>query len=291
MTSFDVAPPSTSTLLRLGRVSNLPTVWTNVLAGAVLADGEWRTWRLCLVLLAMSLLYAGGMFLNDYFDRAIDARERPERPIPVGAISATAVALIGFGLLSGGVLATALMGALPGVIALLLGALIVAYDLHHKQNALSPVLMGLCRALVYLASAAALSGSVPLHVAISAAAMAAYVAGLTYAARQESLDRIGNLWPLVLLCAPLLAAVGALQHGPSAALVYMILAGWVTAAAWLLAKRPYAGSVGRAVRRLIAGISLVDAVVLASFGAIAAASVAIGGFAATLISHKFVAGT
>jgi 4-hydroxybenzoate polyprenyltransferase len=291
MTNVQVAPVSVITLLRLGRVSNLPTVWTNVLAGAVLADGEWRTWRLCLVLLAMSLFYVGGMFLNDYFDRAIDARERPERPIPVGAISATAVALIGVGLLGGGVLATALMGALPGVIALLLAALIVAYDRHHKQNALSPVLMGLCRALVYLASAAALSGNVPLRVAMSGAAMAAYVAGLTYAARQESLDRIGNLWPLLLLSAPLLVAVGALQHGPSAALVYMILAGWVTGAVWLLAKRPRAGSVGRAVGWLIAGISLVDAAVLASFGAIAAASVAIGGFAVTLISQKLVAGT
>ena len=41
-----------------------------------------------LVLLAMSLFYVGGMYLNDYFDRAIDARERPERPIPAGDISA-----------------------------------------------------------------------------------------------------------------------------------------------------------------------------------------------------------
>lgn len=291
MANVQVAPVSFATLLRLGRVSNLPTVWTNVLAGAVLAEVEWWTWRLNLVLLAMSLLYVGGMFLNDYFDRAIDARERPDRPIPVGAISATAVALIGSALLGAGVLATAIMGALAGSVALLLGVLIVAYDLHHKQNALGPVLMGLCRALVYLASAAATAGSFPLRVVISAVAMAAYVAGLTYAARQESLDRIFNLWPLLLLSAPLVAAVAALQDGPSAALIYVMLAGWAAGAVWLLAKRPSVGSVGRAVGRLIAGISLVDAALLASFGAIAAAFVAVVGFVATLISQRYIAGT
>ncbi len=43
-------PATLATLLRLGRVSNLPTVWTNVLAGAVLAGGDWRDWRLGVVL-------------------------------------------------------------------------------------------------------------------------------------------------------------------------------------------------------------------------------------------------
>jgi len=52
-----------------------------------------------IVLIAMSLMYVGGMYLNDYFDRAIDADERPGRPIPAGDISAALVAAIGFGLL------------------------------------------------------------------------------------------------------------------------------------------------------------------------------------------------
>ena len=82
---------SFATLLKLGRVSNLPTVWTNVLAGTVLAGGDWRSGRIGFVLIAMSLFYIGGMYLNDYFDRAVDARERPTRPIPAGDISAAAV--------------------------------------------------------------------------------------------------------------------------------------------------------------------------------------------------------
>ena len=37
-----VQMPSLSTLLRLGRISNVPTVWTNVLAGSVIAGGGLR---------------------------------------------------------------------------------------------------------------------------------------------------------------------------------------------------------------------------------------------------------
>src|SRR5580704_4567103 len=120
MTTGAVERTSPATLLRLGRISNLPTVWTNVLAGAVLSGGEWRSWRLGVVLLAMSLFYVGGMYLNDYFDRAIDARERPERPIPAGAVSAGAVATIGFCLIGAGALATAAMGAAAAAMAALL---------------------------------------------------------------------------------------------------------------------------------------------------------------------------
>src|SRR3954468_13064323 len=96
--------PALRTLLKLGRISNLPTVWTNVLTGMVLSTGVLEGWRVAVVMLAMSLLYVAGMYLNDYFDRIIDACERPQRPIPAGEISAATVAILGWGLLSFGVL-------------------------------------------------------------------------------------------------------------------------------------------------------------------------------------------
>ena len=58
-----------SLALRLGRISNLPTVWTNVLAGALLAGGGLADVRVPLLMLALSMFYLGGMFLNDAFDR------------------------------------------------------------------------------------------------------------------------------------------------------------------------------------------------------------------------------
>jgi hypothetical protein len=279
------------TLLRLGRISNLPTVWTNVLAGAVLSGGEWRNWRLGVVLLAMSLFYVGGMYLNDYFDRAIDARERPERPIPAGAISPGAVAAIGFGLLGAGMLAAALTGWTAAALAALLGAAVIAYDLHHKDNPWAPVVMGACRALVYCAAAAGISGNVSLPVVAAAAAMGAYVAGLTYAARQESLDQVGNLWPLLLLAAPMVLALGALDHGVGAIAIYLLPFAAIGFAIYLLAQRPGAGAVSRAVALLIAAISLVDAAMLAGFGAVGPALAAIVGFPVTLTAQKYISGT
>jgi len=38
MNTAVVRAPNAQTLLRLGRVSNLPTVWTNVIAGATIAN-------------------------------------------------------------------------------------------------------------------------------------------------------------------------------------------------------------------------------------------------------------
>ena len=46
-----------SVAFRLGRVSNLPTVWTNVLAAVVLGGGEAAAPRTLLLMVAMSLFY------------------------------------------------------------------------------------------------------------------------------------------------------------------------------------------------------------------------------------------
>jgi len=51
--------------LELARISNLPTAWTNVLAGWLLAGGQLQDQRLIWLLLGGSLLYSGGMILND----------------------------------------------------------------------------------------------------------------------------------------------------------------------------------------------------------------------------------
>src|SRR5689334_15349810 len=120
---------SLTALARLGRVSNLPTVWTNVLAATVLSGGEWRSVRTGVVLVAMSLFYVGGMYLNDFFDRAIDARERPTRPIPAGDVAAGTVAAIGFALLAGGIVAMALLGGAALLAGLALALAIVGYDI------------------------------------------------------------------------------------------------------------------------------------------------------------------
>jgi len=81
--------------LQLARVSNTPTVVSNAVAGAVLVSTTARTGTVVLVAVAMVLFYTAGMVLNDLADAEIDRRERPERPIPSGAVSpAAAVAVL-----------------------------------------------------------------------------------------------------------------------------------------------------------------------------------------------------
>jgi 4-hydroxybenzoate polyprenyltransferase len=280
-----------ATHLKLGRVSNLPTVWTNVLAGTILGGGDAGGARTALVALAMSMFYIGGMYLNDYCDRHIDARERPERPIPRGEISQTTVATIGYALLFAGTTLMASFGVAAAAVSLVLAAAIVAYDWFHKRNPVAPLVMGLCRGLVYCAAGAAAVGNFSGMPAIAAVALAAYTAGLTYAARQESLGSVGNLWPLLLLATPALITWPAAQHGTVGMAVYLGVIANAGVALYLLARRPVPKSVPYAVGLLIAGLSLVDASFLASVGAITASVAAAGGFAATLVLQRYVAGT
>ena len=156
------------TALVLGRTSNLPTVWTDALAGAVLAGGSATDPRLPALLHALSLCYLAGMFLNDAFDRAFDARFRPERPIPSGRATAAGVFAAGFGMLAAGVVLLGWTGFAAGgtgwrplAAGTALAAAIVFYDLHHKNNPWSPVVMGLCRALVYVVAGCAVAAEAP----------------------------------------------------------------------------------------------------------------------------------
>ena len=221
---------SWSVCLRLGRVSNLPTVWTNVLAAVVLTGVLVASGPLALLALALSLFYIGGMYLNDAFDRAIDARERPERPIPAGLVRATTVFATGYGLLVAGLAALASEAAWAGrgeywpaiLSGLALGGLIVFYDARHKANPWSPLLMGLCRVLVYVTAACAVAGRLGVAVVTGAAVLLSYLIGLTYVAKQENLAEFRNLWPLLFLGAPFVYGIPALLGGPVGAALWPI---------------------------------------------------------------------
>jgi len=70
-------------LLELSRVlSNLPTVWTNVLAAWIIASGANWQWNPALgwLLLGASLIYSAGMILNDACDVAWDREHRRRTP-------------------------------------------------------------------------------------------------------------------------------------------------------------------------------------------------------------------
>jgi len=257
------------------------------------------------LIVSMSLFYVGGMYLNDAFDADIDALERPERPIPSGQVSRRTVYTVGFALLGLGELLLLWIGSgaeglarwLPAVAGLALASTVILYNAHHKNNPLSPALMGACRMLVYITAGITIMVPLPALVWLGAILLFCYLIGLTYVAKQENLGTVKNLWPLVFLAAPVLfilfrgfTAGDAAGVDPSVVLLSAALSGWIIyAVSLVVSHKP--GSIPRAVVSLIAGISLLDALMIASAGVPLLAAVAVCGFVLTLMFQRYVPGT
>jgi 4-hydroxybenzoate polyprenyltransferase len=286
-----------ATALRLARVSLLPTVWTNALAGVALAGGSWREGRMALLLLGVSLSYIAGMFLNDAFDRRFDAEARPDRPIPAGLASAAQVFGAGWALLAAGCLALFAVGLLAtnsqwevGIAGLVLAALIVAYDAHHKRNPLSPLLMGACRMMVYIVAGFAVTSRPGAGLWLGAGVLLSYLIGLTYAAKTEGFVRLERAWPLVFLAAPLPYALSRAGAEPWTLLPLAIGVVWTLRALRKLARRQ-PGDVDAAVGAMLAGIAIVDAIVLTGCGELGLGLFALLLFATCWRLQRWVRGT
>ncbi|HXG47043.1 MAG TPA: UbiA family prenyltransferase, partial [Methylomirabilota bacterium] len=278
------------TLLILGRVSNLPTVWSNGLTGWVLGGGgDWD--RFLALGLGLTALYLGGMYLNDAFDAQFDAQHRPERPIPRGAIGVTTVWKLGLGWLGTGLLILVLLGTKPALFAALLTVSILVYDAVHKMFAFSPVLMAACRLFVILLAASAGDDGVNGLSVWSALVLAAYVAGLSYIARGESMPTPLRHWPCLLLTAPLVLAliVNRGPYQPGGLLLGGILLVWMLRSL-RPAFRAEHRNPGRSVAGLLAGICLVD---LLAVGPQAPwlVPVFVGLFVLALLGQRFIPAT
>lgn len=278
--------------LRLGRVSNLPTVWSNVLAGVALAG--WRGTsavelaRLCV---GMSLLYVGGVYLNDFCDADVDARERAERPIPNGEATRGEVLGLACAMLGIGAALACLSGLASGLAALATIGVIVLYDLVHKRTLLAPALMAGCRVGVYWTAALSVPDGQHALVALGGAVLFAYVMGLTYAAAKENSTALVRYGPLIGLWMPALLAgpwLGAMPLGLALLLGFGV---WVLRAIRLVRSRePHL--IRKGIGALIAGIALVDALWLALYTPSPwYALCGVGAFAATLAFQRVVAGT
>lgn len=248
-------------LLVLGRISNLPTVWSNCLAAWLLNGGVLAPnfFWLCA---GATLLYTGGMFLNDAFDVEFDRQHRRERPIPAGKISPGTVWMFGGSFLLIGWLLILPLGTLAALAALGLVVTIILYDAIHKRTAWAPLLMAACRFLLYFVAAAVAQNQVNAAVLWHGLALAAYVTGLSYLARGESGQGRVRLWPLLLLVAPLVAS-GLVNPDRNAIAwaAFACLAGWLLWCLRGILKRPIQ-NVGRTVAGLLAGIALVDGAVV-----------------------------
>ncbi len=266
--------------LELARISNLPTVWTNVLVGWLLAFGKWEWASLAWLLAGGSLLYTGGMILNDAADVRFDRVHRQERPIPSGRVSLILAWAVATGMMViGGAMFVWGAGACIWLTAAMMGA-IVAYNLYHKQWEGSVLVMGSCRTLLYLSAASAVTGSLSWgehhEVIMKAMALGGYIVGLSLVARREprsdqtseEIAQLRKIAQMVIGCTGLFAPViiGIWYGGWHREWIPVIFAADLSAVAilalyWMRMNPKWTG---KAVGLLLASIPLVDALAVAS---------------------------
>lgn len=278
--------------LALARISNSPTVVSNTLAGAALAGAVWPDGKIGFVAIAMVLFYTAGMYLNDLLDYAIDCRERPERPLQVGIVSRSAATTVVIALFGLGSILLWYVGLFPFLSGLVLIALIICYDRWHKSNPLSPLLMALCRLMVYVTAFLAFSVHSLSALLIPGGLLVLYVIGLTYIAKTENKPSMTNVSILAALFLPTLYfTVRQLQQWQLSTLPLILLfTAWVVYSVSFAFRTPKR-QVGRTVGQLIAGISLLDSLVLAASGSLFGMALALVAFSLTLYLQRYVKGT
>jgi 4-hydroxybenzoate polyprenyltransferase len=182
----------------LCRVSNLPTVWTNVLAALVLSGTDFHGKHYLTLLLSLSLFYSAGMCLNDICDAVPDKTKKSFRPIPSGRVSLRKASLFTFILFAVGLGLLVLMPSAwstgAGVVLLVL---IVAYDILHKAHAWTVVLMAGCRFMIYVVVSTAITGSLVPVVMLAGFLQFLYIIVVSLIARYENRMPVSFSFPVI----------------------------------------------------------------------------------------------
>jgi hypothetical protein len=294
MTVIPTQAPPQSRLrahLSLARISNSPTVVTNVLAGAsfagvVSAAVDFPIITIVMLCVALVAFYTAGMYLNDLCDYEIDRKERPERPLVQGIVTKTEVWGVTLGLFAIGHILLLLISPrllLPGII---LTALIVLYDVWHKSNPLSPLVMGANRFMVYAIAFLAFEPALRTEILVGATILLVYILGLTFIAKSENQASFSRYWPLIVLLFP--ALYYGVQSQGLELLFAIAFAAWVLYCASLIYRKH---QIRQGIGALLAGISLLDAAALAANGIVSFAVLAVAAFALTIVLQRVIKGT
>ena len=288
-------------LLSTARVANIPSVVSNVWLGVAVAGylGGWcsfsQPWSAAARLaLAGVLLYVSGNFLNDWADRAWDLKNRPERALPRGLFPPGLYLGVAAVCAAGGIFLSAVTSLASAALAVGILGMVAIYTYWHKRSPWAVVAMGLCRALlpvmgavgfsaVFLGQGDWLSLRLPTGqlfeiragcpfippysgmVGACALGLFCHIAGLSLSARYEAMPTppagISNLARLLFITAAGAVSYATYQwHVDS---VWFVVAGFFPYGLWtFLSLSLWRKPVSRHVSRLLAGIPLIDWMVL-----------------------------
>lgn len=241
------------------------TAFADVLAGYALADlSDPRA--LPWLLLASGCLYAGGVVLNDYFDRDLDRIERPERPIPSGRVQPGRAAAVGGILLVAGVVSAMQANDAAWLLAGTIAACVLLYDVWGKRHAaFGPVNMGTCRALNLLLGVAAAPSLLEERWPVALIPLA-YIAAVTALSRGEvhGGQRGAATFALISLTAALSGLAWLVVESGQEWIAVVVLAvlGWRVFPPFLAAWHTLEpGRIRGAVKRGVLSLVLVNAVI------------------------------
>jgi len=264
-----------------------------VLAGYAVA-GRSHPSALPWLVVATMCLYAGGVVLNDYFDRDLDALERPERPIPAGRVSAARARAVGMALLGAGVLAASQATRDAFFVASAIAGFVLLYDAWAKRHAVvGPLNMGLCRALNLLLGVSAVPAAVSVGWPIGLFSLV-YIAAVTVVSRGEVHGGRATVATLALISLGgvvigLLVLASHATAGRIAAIVLVAaLAYRVLPPFWRVVREPQPLVIRRAVRAGVLSLVLVDSAISAAYaGPYYAAAVLATGLVASSLARLF----
>ncbi|RPE14340.1 polyprenyltransferase [Chitinophaga lutea] len=259
------------------RPANIVTAITDIMAGIAIAgflstglhDVQAVLQVICLAIAAMGL-YGGGVVFNDVFDADLDRIERPERPIPSGAVSRIQAAVLGIYLLLLGILAAFSVGEWPGAIAVAIAVTALVYDKWGKHNTLlGPINMGLCRGLNLLMGISIIPQAIPQYGWLAFVPIL-YIAAITMISRDEVHGgKKRTLWIAAagygVVCLIILVEA-AMHHKLPHVIPYILVFLWLIMRPLLKAIRePIGPNIGKAVKGGIIGLIAMNAAWVAAF--------------------------
>jgi len=178
--------------LVLARPANIVTAVADILAGVAIVGffnkDDWHLYwpSLTFLVISTACLYGGGIVFNDIFDYELDKKERPERPLPSGLISAKQAIQFGTALISIGIVSAFLVNSSSGYVAISIATLALLYDYAGKHHAFwGPLNMGFCRGLNLLLGMTILPSVFQSNLPMLSLLPVVFVAAITLTSRGE----------------------------------------------------------------------------------------------------------